>query len=295
MSAGWTLEEAMTLGRGTERPFRCHMHDDSNASASVNVLKGVWFCYACRAHGSADDKKAPAIADLLSMTEPEKAVRAHQESYLDLFDAPQGYWSTRFPDWLVWHQRLGQDPFTGFATFPVRTSKGRLAGVGRRDNDPQAQPRYKYPSRWSASRMLHGMPTTERGGLVVLTEGAADKESLTEVGITAYGCYGAGIHFPQVELLLQTNPKLVLCGFDMDEAGERATALTVAALEDHVEVSRVQWTAKDPADSPLLEREGAVLAAIIAVSGMAYAADCSQRWSERVQMMKTTYEREQTT
>lgn len=39
-----TLEDAIIKGHGTERSFRCPVHDDSHASASVNVNKGVWYC-----------------------------------------------------------------------------------------------------------------------------------------------------------------------------------------------------------------------------------------------------------
>ena len=36
-----------------EHPFRCPVHDDRVASASVNRRKGVWNCHACGAGGDA--------------------------------------------------------------------------------------------------------------------------------------------------------------------------------------------------------------------------------------------------
>jgi len=36
-----------------ERPFKCPVHDDSHASASVNRSRGLWNCHACGAGGSA--------------------------------------------------------------------------------------------------------------------------------------------------------------------------------------------------------------------------------------------------
>jgi hypothetical protein len=163
-----TLQEALESGRGIERPFRCTEHDDTHASASVNVVKGYWYCYVCHAKGSVDAKKAPSLAELAQMMEPERNCRIYPEAYLGLFtvEAEKGYWGTRFPDWLIWHAQLGEDPTTGEATFPVKTPEGRLAGVGRRQSNAMVAAakeagenpsRYKYPRRWSASRVLHGV------------------------------------------------------------------------------------------------------------------------------------------
>lgn len=294
MSLGWTLEEALTLGRGTERPFRCHEHDDTTASASVNVLKGVWYCYTCHAKGTVDDTKAPSVADLLAMVEPEKGVRVYSESYLSIFDPIPGqeqYWAGRFPAWLRWQARLGQDPFTGAATFPVYTPSGALAGVGRRDKDPEARPRYKYPPRWSASRVLSPLPTHRRQ-VVVLTEGYADAVALREVGITAHACYGAGIHQPQVEQLMRLNPDLVLLGFDMDDAGRRAAEMTRLTLDDRVDTALVSWPEKDPGDCTPEEREEAMIQTLVDVRGPYYAADATQVWAERAMNEQDEWERE---
>jgi DNA primase len=38
-----------------ERAFKCPVHGDKVASASVNRGKGVWFCHACGARGTAVD------------------------------------------------------------------------------------------------------------------------------------------------------------------------------------------------------------------------------------------------
>lgn len=36
-----------------ERPFKCPVHDDTHASASVNRERGVWKCHGCGEGGSA--------------------------------------------------------------------------------------------------------------------------------------------------------------------------------------------------------------------------------------------------
>ena len=165
MTVGWTLEEALAKGRGTERPFRCHEHDDTQASASVNVVKGVWFCHACHAKGVTAGKRAPKVTELEAMLEPERVARRYSPAWLETFtdwETPI-YWDNRLPRWLTWYLKMGQDPFTGSPTFPVHTASGILAGVGRRAVDPQAKPKYRYPA--------HGSAAVSLGGSVVAIEG----------------------------------------------------------------------------------------------------------------------------
>ena len=40
----YTLREALLYGHGDERTFLCPVHGDSNPSASLNVIKKVWYC-----------------------------------------------------------------------------------------------------------------------------------------------------------------------------------------------------------------------------------------------------------
>lgn len=284
MISGWTLEEALAEGRGEERPFRCHVHDDTSASASVNVSKGVWYCFACFASGTIDGKKVPSVSDLQAMVDPEQGCRLYPETYLELFDTPDSYWASRFPDWVVWTARLGNDPFTSHATFPVRTPEGYLAGVGRRDPDPDAKPRYRYPPRWSAAQSLHGRDLLFSQPYLVLVEGAADQTSLLEVGIPALGCYGAGLHKPQVELILRCNPKLVVLGFDMDTAGDRASEHTAALLYgQQIKTERVHWPAGDPADCSPDQRRSAV--------GSVVGEEYVPSWRRAVTSLREIYQR----
>lgn len=259
-----TLEEAIANGRGTERPFRCHEHDDNSASASVNVVKNVWYCYACHAKGVVDGSRVPTLSELEAMLEPEVAGRTYPSSWLDTFSYG-GYWLDRFPDWLCWFAGLGEDPWNGDATFPVHTPRGRLAGVGRRLAVPGQGPRYKYPPSWSASRTLFGSRgqwVRPDSGVLMLVEGAADTCAGYEVGMPTWGCYGAGLHAPQVELIARLRPKLVLTGFDMDDAGARATDMTERALRGICEVAPIQWPVKDPADTPVESRLQPILDAV---------------------------------
>lgn len=264
---GLTLEEALVLGRGVERPFRCidPKHEDSNASASVNTVKMVWHCYACGASGKVDGNRAPTAEELLSMLEPEQAARELPASTAELYGWG-GYWLDRFPDWLCWVHGLGEDPWTAEPVFPVHTPRGRLAGWGRRQLMPDVQPRYKFPWHWSASRTLYG----SRGNwklrdVVVLVEGAADTAAMHEVGVFAHGTYSAGLHAPQRELVLAMKPQLVLIGYDADEAGDKAAAQAHESLHADVEVGFLDWAllnVKDPAEAKPDDRLALMLDAV---------------------------------
>jgi Toprim-like len=255
-----TLEEALATGRGIERSFRCTAHDDTTASASVNVIKGVWVCFACGAAGTVDGaRKAPSQAMLEAMLRPERAARHYSEAWLDLFVGDATYWLTRLPAWVVRHFSLGTDPFTGAATFPVRTAGGALAGMGMRRTDEAVAEardaghnpaRYLYPARWSAARSLYGWkawPGTAPQ-MLVLTEGAADAMACWAAGVPALACYGSGLHLPQAELLMRVSPVLVVVGFDSDDAGRRGAERTVQMLGSRMATSLAHWPAKDPGD-----------------------------------------------
>lgn len=286
-----TLAEAIELGQGIERPFHCEAHDDRFASASVNVLKGVWVCYACRASGSVGKAKSPSVDLLAQMLEPDKTCRVYPRTYLELFSEPT-YWRTRFPDWLCWWAGLGEDPVTGHATFPVHTPAGLLAGVCRRIGDEEVAAakeagdnpsRYRYPWRWSASRVIGDM-VCPPGELLVLVEGYADAVSLWEVGIPAAPVYGSALHLPQVERVLRRKPKLTLVGLDNDDAGAKGTVLTLTTLgSTELDVGTLQWPAKDPGElSP--ERR---LRAVVSVVGEAYLSS----WQQAVANMQAAYAR----
>ncbi|HWO50935.1 MAG TPA: toprim domain-containing protein [Ornithinibacter sp.] len=286
-----SLEEALTNGRGTERPFQCPEHDDKQASASVNVVKGVWFCHACHAKGVTAGKRAPKVEELEAMLEPEAVARkypaAWQETFLD-WESPI-YWDARFPRWLTTYLGMGQDPFTGSPTFPVHTASGYFAGVGRRNVDPTAKPKYKYPAHWSASVSLFGRVNgPEPFPIVALVEGAADAAAVIETGCPALATYGSGLHLPQIELLAQHSPKVVLLGFDMDEAGEGAVSRAFGQIGRMGELVRVKWGKKDPADTPL-ERRKADL--IRAVGRTGYGSSTTLHWDARVADMHLAFAR----
>jgi len=294
-TGGMSLEDALAYGQGEERPFRCFVHEDSTASASVNVLKNVWYCHACHASGAVNSKRTPKVEELAAMLEPEATARTYPAAFAELYAEPV-YWLTRFSPWVCWDKGLGEDPFTGDATFPVHTPAGRFAGVGRRrvvteekEDGAKRSTRYLYPRNWSASRTLFGMAGQHHTmPVIVLLEGAADATSVWEVGAPGFATYGAGLHLPQKALLARYRPRVILLGFDMDEAGERAVTRGFKDLADLAEIKRVRWPAKDPGECTPQERRKAL---VRAVSATDYGVDVVPRWDRYIAERVEAFER----
>ena len=239
-----TLSEALTTGRGVERPFRCQVHDDSNASASVNVLKGVWVCYACGAHGIVDGEAAvPSAEDLLKLLAEDEPPRLYPESWLDTFDAfgPSPYWEGRYGYAIARRFRCGTHPLTGAPTYPVRDASGQICGVVIRQEN--AEPKYKYPFGARVSETFFG--TIAPCKVAILVEGASDVMAVEQPGLPAdwrvWGCYGSGLHYPQAQILAEMSPAVVIAAFDDDKAGQLAIERAQYTLQDIAPVVSHLW------------------------------------------------------
>lgn len=252
-----TLQEALTTGRGIERSFRCEVHDDHNASASVNTVTGLWCCYACGAAGKVDENATiPDAETLLSYLKGDIEPRVYAEAWLDVFDAdhPSRYWSNRFGQDTSDHFRCGTHPITAEPTYPLRDATGQVMGVVVRS---EGTPKYKYPRGVPTSRTFFG--DIRPNPVVVLCEGAADVMAMHQSGIpdnwTVLGCFGAGVHAPQVSILADLSPRLIVAAFDNDSAGQGASERAVASLADIAQVVVHSWAPyKDPGEWPPAER-----------------------------------------
>lgn len=266
-----TLDEALSMGRGVERPFSCPTpeHEDANASASVNVEKGLWVCFACSAAGSLEGF-SPSAEDVKKMLDREVVrERVYPEAWLDLYDAdhPSPYWAERYGVEVASAYRCGTHPFTGNPTYPLRDAGGRVLGVVQRDDDPFAKAKYLYPPNTSTSKTLFGLEVPRPlWPIVVLVEGASDVMALEEErpnDVMVLGTYGAGLHAPQVDIIRSISPVLVLAGFDADSAGEKAAVRARSQLHGYV-VRRVFWDragATDAGSIPEPERRWQCVAA----------------------------------
>lgn len=260
MSKTPNLDEAVAKGRGVERSFRCDVHDDSNASASVNVVKGVWYCYACGASGRVGKGSITAAMDAVIelMAEPALVKPKHHD-WLSLYtDNGAAYWQQRFGQRVATMFACGTDPITGHPTYPVAGPDGEVWGVVHRtDGDPK----YLYPEV-PVSQTLFGYHRFPPGFIkrVIAVEGAADVMAMhTTRGRSQdtliVGCYGAGLHAPQVTLINQLRPQMVVLAFDNDEAGRRA-AEREYDLDAEVHVVGWPYGVKDPAEAtPSMRRK----------------------------------------
>jgi len=248
-----TLADALARGHGTERSFHCPVHHDRNASASVNVLKGVWICYTCNARGRID---APAeidpedllhqVNDLLSDTE----ITPYPESWLTLYTGNSEYWEKRFSPNAIEHFQLGFDPVKEEPCYPLRASNGKIHGLVHRNSDPSSKRKYKYPYGVSIQNYIFNY-TPVRRSTAVLVEGAADAIALWEVGIEAFAIYGTRPSKRQINLVLRTDPDLIVCAFDQDTPGRRAALEVIDLVDGLAPVSIAVWDdndGKDPAE-----------------------------------------------
>lgn len=263
-----TLEEAISRGRGRERSFRCPVHGDQHASASVNVAKGVWICYTCGAHGttseiieSSDYEFGQGLLDVLDTPE----IRIYPETWLDLFHTPAHrceYWLSRFSIQAVDHFRLGYDYTNGNPVYPMRDPQGQIIGIVARQLDKQ--PKYLYPRGVTKNALLFNYTPSQRD-YVLLVEGAMDAVACWEAGFDAMALYGSRLSIAQITLLARTGVRRVGLVLDNDAAGRRAVdghhsdgGQYVPGLDDLLsragfEVKRAPWLGvpyKDIAEVP---------------------------------------------
>ena len=246
-----TLADAISRGIGTERAFLCPVHDDHSASASVNVLKGVWYCYACGASGKVDGLYEPDYEEVVREVEDllGSERRFYPESWLDMYDSPDDpYWLGRFAPESIARFRLGRDRARDLPVYPLRDPLGRVLGVVTRSDG--GGPRYRYPRGAKTSRLLFGYSE----GVVetpVLVEGAMDAVAVWEAGYVGLGCYGARLYPEQARLLRRLSPTRVVLAFDEDRAGRLARIDAERVLGDlGIPTVSLRWddAAKDLAE-----------------------------------------------
>jgi hypothetical protein len=240
----YTLSEALRYGRGVERPFLCPEHGDSRPSASVNIAKGVWYCYTCHAHGSLTGEARLIEPDYeqmkLWLDRKIAEGQIYPESWLNRYDAGpvHPYWIDRVGETAARAFRLGYDPLADACTYPLRDPAGQVLGIVRRSQGGEG-PKYMYPAGVDIGRLLFHY-TPEYRQAVVLVEGALDAIALWNVGVDAMAIYGSRLSAEQVRLIARIDPTYVVTCYDLDQAGWTAHCETERAFPDR-SVSRLTW------------------------------------------------------
>lgn len=226
-SSGWTLDEALRYGRGTERPFLCPVHGDSSPSASVNIEKKVWYCYTCHAHGTLTGEALLMEPDYYAIArrfERTLEAKVYPEGWLNQFDAGpvHPYWLRRVGEDAARHFRLGYDREADAGTYPLRDVDGRVLGVVRRAMVADSGPRYRYPYGVDVGKLLFNYRPGKQT-VVVLVEGALDTVPFYRIGFDhAWAIFGSRYSEHQRALVDQAEPDLIITATDQDTAGWRA-------------------------------------------------------------------------
>jgi DNA primase len=268
-----TLAEAIANGHGAERSFNCHVHQDANASASVNVDKGLWYCYTCGARGKVGDVLDENIDWTSYHSKVERLLRPppepYPESWLDLFDSGpvHPYWLNRFSETTCRHFRLGYDPSEQKPCYPLRYPNGEVAGLVHRSVDG-SRPKYKYPWGVDVKKLLFNYePYAFRD--IYLVEGATDAMALWEVGreIAVFAVMGSSLGTVQLDLISKCDPVNVVLAFDQDEAGNKAAAEASGMLRRRgIRTVRAAWDrdlGKDPGELTLEDRRNMLVTALV--------------------------------
>ena len=256
-----TLEQALRTGRGTERRFNCPSptHDDKNASADVNKIKGVWYCHSCHASGRIDQITDIDPHDLLAqITEllSTEEIRSYPESWLTLYLGSSEYWQSRFTQAAIDHFQLGYDPSKDKPCYPLRSPSGEIHGLVHRSTDPTMKMKYRYPFGSTIGNYLFNYIPAARS-TVFLVEGAADAIACWEAGIEAFAILGSRPSNEQARLVRRVEPSRVVLAFDMDTAGSLAAENAAALFGGDYELIRATWDeneGKDPAELSVEQR-----------------------------------------
>lgn len=251
-----TLNDAIAKGHGTERPFNCPVHDDHNASASVNVIKRVWVCYACGAKGKVDDvpievtiNEMQAAVDALF---EEKVQRIYTETWWDQFDSGpvNPYWLSRFDEETCRYFRLGYDYDHQRPCYPLRDLDGHIVGAVTRNLDGYG-PKYRYPRGVKISDILFNYQSIN-SDTVFLVEGATDVFACHEVGLVAVASLGSTLRANQLRALVRAGVTRVILAQDQDVAGnEGAKKAESMLMQAGFITKRARWDigmAKDIAE-----------------------------------------------
>lgn len=208
-------------GGGDERSSKCPFHEDRNASMSVNVIKGTWFCHAGCGGGSVIDllAKFSGVSPLDYIksqgigSEPRKApsvstAKPEIETIYSYTDALGG--------------ELFQVVRMRPKTFRQRHSQGG-AWVWNMDG---------------VERVLYRLPEVLKAQTVWVVEGEKDADNLARLGITATCNVGGAGKWLDGYTETLSGKDVVICG-DNDKAGKEHVEKVFDSIAGKVKSARL--------------------------------------------------------
>lgn len=265
------------MAQGDELLCVCRWHKDTSPSLYINIRKAVYYCFSCGASGGEESlRKALRLPPGLSLTDLDPSmVRVKTQAMIDVLNddqpgipesmlraycaTPTDYWASRgLSEQVVGLAQLGFDMKANAGTIPFRSHSGSLLGVIRRFLDPEAKPRYRYPTGAPISRVLWGswmLPVTQS---VAVCEGALDAVALIDAGVPAVGLLGCRMSPHQERLFHQLGANQVVLFMDNDSAGAKATQEIAERLRRRYIVRIAKYEGvKDPGELSVTERAAA--------------------------------------
>ncbi len=219
---------------GDEVLTLCPFHDDSKPSASFNVEKGLFHCFACGASMGAKRVAAElggAVIGLASLS--HLADRREEKEWRPLLYSPlaidhpylkkRGITNDEVVLYQIRELRLGMDDVG--VGFPITDSHRNVIGLNiRRSSDSGHASRYVTYGEKAAVWPMH-LLASERNPHIV--EGAISAIKLRRAGIPAFATMGAGAINRAV---LALNGRQVVVLFDDDFAGYLGAAKLVSKV-----------------------------------------------------------------
>jgi DNA primase len=252
---------------GDERIARCKWHDDTGTpNLSINAESGLYHCWVCGAKGSLRRQGNTPAANLVGLRNrlhqaPVEATMVYSESWLNQFDNECDYWHGRgFSDKTINLFRLGYDPVTDCPTIPIRSSRGQVLGVVRRQMPP-IRPKYLNPKGFKRGRDLFGswLVRQRHYRRIAIVEGPADAIACWDAGVPAVAMHGCHLTDDQAKLLRGLGASTVVAMTDNDKAGDEAIKQikeAVPGMNLVVGYYRPHWREKDPGElNPLRRRQ----------------------------------------
>lgn len=204
------------IGGGPTKKALCPFHSEKTPSLSVNVDKGLWFCFGCRAGGSVVDFIAR-----LSNRQPEEVFK-ELAGQLQRRPTPSSEQeaSGRLVDTYLYRTATGEDSYRVLRYEPKTFRQQRWVG-----------------GAWAwgmegVVRVLYNLPEILAAGdkLVVIVEGEKDAATLTKLGwVATTSVGGAGKWLAGYGDTLKGR-NVAVCG-DNDEPGRKHVRAVIDALD----------------------------------------------------------------